>query len=207
MKRVYFVRHGEAEGNRGGFSQTHSTPLTEHGHKQACVVAERFKSIDIETVLASTMDRAQETAKYIAEIKGLPVTPTEYFHEVTKPTSVQGKIHTSEEYITYEELFAENYADPTWRFEDGENFTDLLDRVEKGITMLENQSAQNIVLVSHGRLLRFITSYLIHNKMLDARTEYVTAGSLRATNTGITVVEYDQRWRLITWNDVAHFAE
>ena len=207
-KTIYFVRHGEAAGNSGGFSQTASTPLTETGHQQAKKVAERFTNLPVDVVLASTMDRAKNTAQYIAKQKNLTVEITEYFHEFTKPASVQGASHDSEEYQLYMKNEAEHYTDPTWRFEDGENFSDVLKRVSDGVDMLEKRAEDHLVVVSHGRLLRFLTSYLIHQRDFTADIEYKTSTSFYATNTGITVFTFqDGKWQLLTWNDHAHFAE
>ena len=107
---IYFVRHGEAAGNASGFTQKADTPLTEEGHRQAAKVAERFRQLPVEVVFASYMDRAQETARYIAAVKGHKVETIEYFHEWMKPTSVQGATHDSEAYKTYLASEDENYT-------------------------------------------------------------------------------------------------
>ncbi len=208
VKKVYFVRHGEAEGNVGGFTQTPTTPLTATGHEQAKRVAARFAHLNVEAVLASHMDRAQDTARYIAEVKDLPVETTEFFHEVMRPSSVRGAAHSSPAYQAFLEAEAANYTDPNWRFEDGENFSDILTRVASGVAMLEERDEKSIVVVSHGRLMRFLVSYLLHQKQLTPAVEWQTAYSMVATNTGVTLFECDStNWKLITWNDSAHFAE
>lgn len=208
VKKIYFVRHGEAEGNVGGFTQTLTTPLTEYGRSQAKRVAERFRALPVEVVLASHMDRAQDTASYIAVEKGLTVETTEFFHEVMRPTSLRGASHESEAYKDFLSIEAEHYEDPDWRFEDGENFSDILARVTEGVSMLEQRSEHYVVIVSHGRLMRFLVSYLLHKKQLTPAIEYMTATSMRAHNTGVTLFECKgTEWTLITWNDTAHFAE
>lgn len=207
-KRVYFVRHGEAAGNRDGFTQTATTPLTETGHRQASLVAERFRNVPVEVVYASYMDRAQDTARYIAAIKGQEVQTIEHFHEFLKPTSVQGAAHISPEYQQYLAEEFSNYTDPEWRCEDGENFADILERVAAGISFLEDAPEQHVVVTTHGRLLRFIAAYLILQKDLTAADELRMNHSFMMSNTGITLFEYDgELWRLVTWNDIAHFAE
>ena len=52
MKRIYFVRHGETEGNLGKFFQTSETPLTENGHTAAKKVSERFKKVSIDKLIS-----------------------------------------------------------------------------------------------------------------------------------------------------------
>lgn len=70
--KLYFVRHGESEGNvlkifygRGDY------PLTERGREQAKALAERLKDIEIERCVASPLIRALDTAKIICEPKEL----------------------------------------------------------------------------------------------------------------------------------------
>lgn len=207
-KRVYIVRHGEAEGNAQKFSQTATTPLTERGEQQAETVAERFRTLPIDIVYASHMHRAQQTANHIAKIKMTDVQTIEYFHEFMRPSVVHNQPHTSEAYMTYLNEEQSRYADPSWRYQDGETFSDVLERVAAGVTFLEESSHEHIVLVSHGRLIRFLVAYVLHGKQLTAVTEQQLAGAMAATNTGITVLEYEQNtWKLITFNDLAHFAE
>lgn len=207
-KRIYFVRHGEAEGNKGGFAQLDNTPLTDTGRAQAERVAKRFTNLSIEAVLASHYDRAHDTAVPIAAEKDLSVETVEYFHEVDKPTSVRGQLHSSEVYQNYRREEKENYADPEWRYEDGENFGDILKRVQTGIELLEQRPEKELVVVTHGRLLRFIMAYLLNKKQLTADVELRMINAMRATNTGITVFEVDKAdWKLVTFNDLAHFAE
>ena len=45
MKRIYFVRHGETNGNVGGYWQGPQEPLNVRGLQQADVVAERAKGL------------------------------------------------------------------------------------------------------------------------------------------------------------------
>lgn len=208
MKRVYFIRHGETEGNIGGFSQTSATPLTERGQQQAVRVSDRFTSLKIDEVWASSYDRAQKTAQPIAEVCNCEVLTSPFFHETIKPSKLAGKPHDSDEYKEFTAMQKIHYTDPSWRMEDGENFEDVLTRVSDGIRSLEEAETENIVLVSHGRLLRFIVSYLIHQKNLTADIELTTSKSMVMTNTGITVFDFDgDTWKLLTWNDHAHFAE
>jgi broad specificity phosphatase PhoE len=66
MKTVYFVRHGQSEGNVGMYFQGEKSPLTEFGRKQAAFVARRCKGLKIDAIISSSMERAQETAGIIS---------------------------------------------------------------------------------------------------------------------------------------------
>jgi probable phosphoglycerate mutase len=53
MKNIYFVRHGESEGNQARLYQSAETSLSEKGHLQAKLIAERFDNIEIEIIISS----------------------------------------------------------------------------------------------------------------------------------------------------------
>ncbi|SNQ45877.1 conserved hypothetical protein [Frankia canadensis] len=72
--RVHLVRHGEVfnpdkilYGRLPGFG------LSENGHRQAKVTAEYLAGLDVAAVVASPLDRAQQTAAPIAAAHNLPV--------------------------------------------------------------------------------------------------------------------------------------
>lgn len=207
-KQVYFVRHGEAEGNKYDFSQSPSTPLTATGRQQAVALAKRFSSLPVDRIISSTMKRAQDTAQYLGDAKGLPVETVDWCHETLKAKSLAGQSRQSTVYQDYLQNERANWANPNWRYEDGENFADILARVERGITWLEAQPETAIVVCTHGRFLRVLVSYLLHQKQLTAELELQTAAVLQDKNTGITwFTNQGQEWQLITWNDHASFAE
>ncbi|WP_342371736.1 histidine phosphatase family protein [Propioniciclava soli] len=61
MKRVYLIRHGEAEFTGHGRGD-HGRRLTEEGHEQARTLGELLAESGIQVVLTSTADRAAATA-------------------------------------------------------------------------------------------------------------------------------------------------
>lgn len=208
MKKVYLVRHGETEGNVGNFAQTHTTPLTERGHEQAKTVAERLSHLQPEVLFASPMLRAINTAEHIAERTKLPLETIDSLHEVLSPSRLRGMKHDSPDLMAFREELQINYSDPNWTYEDGETFSNILQRAKDVVSVFESSSAERLVAVSHGRFLRFLVAYLLFGNDLTPRIEWDMAEGLRMTNTGITLAEFDgERWRLRTINDMAHFAE
>ena len=61
MKRVYLIRHGEAEFTGRGRGD-HGRVLTEEGHEQARRLGELLADASITVVLSSTADQAAQTA-------------------------------------------------------------------------------------------------------------------------------------------------
>jgi probable phosphoglycerate mutase len=82
----YFVRHGQTEANSKGLLAGSGIdhPLNEAGHGQARALASDIRRLvphKLHRLIASSMTRAQETAKYIAPELGLPVEVNADFRE------------------------------------------------------------------------------------------------------------------------------
>ena len=68
MKTIYFVRHGESTANIGFPTyQGEASDLTEKGIEQAKFIAMRCKKLRVDALLASTANRAKQTAEYIGK--------------------------------------------------------------------------------------------------------------------------------------------
>ena len=72
--RFIFVRHGETEWNvTGRYQGQTDVPLSEKGRAQAEALGKRFADIHVDEVYSSPLKRAYDTARAIAEPKGLPI--------------------------------------------------------------------------------------------------------------------------------------
>ena len=209
MKRVYFVRHGETEGNIGKFFQTSETPLTEKGHLGAKAIGERLRHLKIDAILASPFVRTQQTAGHISEAIAVPVETLQPLHEFMQSAAVRGMQWDCPEGIAYIDARRNHFFDPTWERDGAENHTRVLERVKEAVTFIENHPAQNIVVVSHGQFLALLSTYLLLGKSTDPTTSKTLYGSLHLlSNVAITEFIYtDDAWKLFTWNDRAHFAD
>lgn len=209
IKKIYFVRHGETEGNAKRFFQFHDTPLTELGHKGAQAVAERFKNIQVHTLIASHFLRAQQTANYISELKNIPITTVDSFHESLRPTAYRGKSLDAPEVLKFRTEYGMNYWKEDWHEEGGENYFDVYKRVVECVDYLEKSISESIVVVSHGDFITAVVSHLLLNKNDDVEINKAVTTSLhRMSNVGITEFLFeDGIWKLFTWNDNVHFAE
>ena len=78
--QIYFVRHADPD-----YMHNCITPL---GHLQAQACAARLVDREITAVYSSTLGRATQTAAYIGEALGMPVTELDFIHEVV--TGLQG---------------------------------------------------------------------------------------------------------------------
>lgn len=72
---IYFIRHGHPDYK--------NDCLTELGKAQAERASERLSTFGIEQIYASTKGRAMETAKYTADVIGLPIVPCDFMREIS----------------------------------------------------------------------------------------------------------------------------
>ena len=76
MTSIYLVRHGQTAWNKEEiFRGRTDIPLDETGLKQAELVGQYFKGMEIQAIYSSSLSRAWETAEKIAEFHDLKVQP------------------------------------------------------------------------------------------------------------------------------------
>ncbi len=208
-KRIYFVRHGETEGNLNKSFQFPDTPLTEAGHQGAQAVAERFRHVLVDELIVSPFLRTQQTAEHIYNVVQKPSVTFEAFHERMQPVSVRGKRFDSEKGSRYLQEYTSLYTDAQVTQEGFENYYAVQARVVACIAMLEQSDKENIVVVSHGAFIRSVTSFLLLGKQADILHMMAIDAALHTmNNAGVTEFTYENGiWKLFTWNDHAHFAE
>lgn len=74
MTDIYIIRHAEAEGNYYRRAHgTYNSNLTAFGYRQLPCLTKRFENEKIDAVYSSNLKRAMETAKSLAEPRGLSV--------------------------------------------------------------------------------------------------------------------------------------
>lgn len=209
MKKVYFVRHGQTQANVEMYLGGRDELLSKVGQKQAKVVGDRLRSLDIGTLLASDWPRAQQTAKIISQaLNDIEIVTVPELGEHLIPISLTGKSYEDPAYAEYRDLCKKHWDDPEFKVEDSENFHDLFDRAESLRKQLEDMDVKSIAAVSHSRFLRFFTAYMTMRESLSADAELHMSTVLRPKNTSITTFSFDAGfWQLLTWNDIAHFAE
>jgi broad specificity phosphatase PhoE len=203
--KVYFVRHAESESSASGFHQNSLSGLSTRGKKQAAILAERFSRIKIDLILSSPFVRAKETAEIINKPLKRPIRYLDSLKELKRPTEVEGKKIDDPEIIEIKKLVVKNFSKKDWHYSDGENFYDLKKRGEETIKYLLELKEENVLLVTHGIIMRMIISLMMFGDV--SPKEYLRFFRFALmSNTGITLCEYIKRnrWILVTWNDHAH---
>jgi len=204
---IYFVRHGESEGNLNGVHQGEKVPLSETGKQQARLVAKRFKNIKIDTIYASPYLRAKQTAEIIAKELSRPIEYWEQLKELKRPSEIEGLKYNDPKASEIKRIIRENQIKADWKFSDDESFNDLLLRakqIEKHL--LDHHKEDNILCVSHIQIMVMTILHILLQDKLTPEVFWQFFYHCRQNNTGITILEHTEStgWNLISWNDTTH---
>lgn len=199
---IYFIRHGQTEGNRRHRHQSLSEPLNERGRQQAAAVAQIVSSYQPTHLITSPLVRAKETAAAIATSTGLAPIEQDIFAEILRPTSVRG-IH---------------YADPRslwymvrWFFSGrhvqsnetlGESYRALVLRIEAAKQFLEQLPEDaRVVVVSHSVFINFFVAHICSRKPISLIAAFLRfAKIINLDNSSITHVRCHKTNALNTCN-------
>ncbi|MEK7144410.1 MAG: histidine phosphatase family protein [Patescibacteria group bacterium] len=209
MKTIYFIRHGESEGNTGPVRQDGFSSLSDRGREQAAFMAERCSKFPIDILVASTMTRAQQTATIIGEKIGKEVVSSEFFTERRRPSAQTGKPKEDPEALIIDKEIWNNFGTAGYRHSDEENFEDLRDRAQQALQFLANRSEENIAVVTHGFFMRIVVAYVVFKERLTGKECELFMRTFHMENTGLTIIKYvgpdkEPPWWVWTWNDHTH---
>jgi broad specificity phosphatase PhoE len=204
--KVYFVRHGESALNKEKVHQYAHTPLSEAGMEQAATVAKRLQDISFDKIYTSPYERAQQTAHAIVTSQIISLETTELLQEVKNPSIYLGKSYDDPEIQVIKKHIAANADDPSFKHSDEETFLDLTERIKQFTCMIEEETVDHILCVSHGGAIAAIVGYILFREHFSPGIYRKMKSSFVMDNTGITICERrdEGKWKLIAWNDTAH---
>lgn len=201
--RLIFVRHAEAEGNKiRRFHGWTDSEITPKGHMQAKRVAERLKDVDIDVIYSSSLKRTMQTASYISDIKGLPVTTSDNLREIN------GGDWEDRTWTELEERWPEEYD--TWenrpfahKMPNGESMEEFQKRLlDEVMQIIRSNEGKNICIVTHGTAIRAMLCRF-RNCSLEEMCNIAWCD-----NTAITVIDYeDGNFRTVTEGDSTHLGD
>jgi broad specificity phosphatase PhoE len=180
--RLYVIRHGETEENLNGIIQGQNPgKLTGRGIEQAKQLALRLKDESFDLIFSSDLQRAVDTAQYIASFHRTPIHFTSELRE-RGAGIFQGR--------SRDELHrAERESDlPLIDFipELGESFRDLHIRAARFLDMLYSRfNNETILLVSHGGWNRMLLGIVMGKTIEESLT-------ITQENTCVNIVEIDK---------------
>ena len=196
--RLVLVRHGQTDGNASGrFQGQMDVPLNEHGRAQAAVLAPYVAALAPRGVVASDLSRAQETAAIVAASCHLPVETDAALREIhvggwqwRTPEDVVAEAPWFEEFLRAGRDFR--------RSDTGETASEAGERVRGALERVGHEHpVQTTVVVGHGLALRVGLAFLLG-------LDFAGSNNLSGLwNCSWTVLEHRDRWRLLSYNNVA----
>ena len=152
--RIIAIRHGETAWNVDTRIQGHlDIPLSANGRWQAERLAEALRNEPVTAIYASDLTRAWETAQFISELQGLPVTKEVGLRE-RDFGDFEGKTFAEIEVLLPEQSTRWRKRDPEFYPAGGESLLVLRARVLEAAERLAAQHCgEQIVLVGHGGVM------------------------------------------------------
>ncbi|UCG04101.1 MAG: histidine phosphatase family protein [Candidatus Heimdallarchaeota archaeon] len=199
---LYIIRHGQTEFNIGEprFRGQHDIPLSNVGVQQAEAIALALKSIPLDSIYYSRLQRAKITAEIIKKFH-----PTAQFIEEPHLITLnfgdwQGKFH-KDVFKSVEER-KRWYTNPnTFLIPNGETFYDILSRVHRLLLQLRYHSEPetHVALITHRIVIIHILLYLFK---LDPSHFW----DFHVNTASITQIDYnpDNTFRLVKLNKTTH---
>lgn len=196
--KVYIVRHGDKES--GEYFNTvlnhQDPPLSNDGIRKAKKLVDYFEEKFIKKIIVSEYIRTQETAKFLANKKKLPVLKDKRLNEIDN-----GIIETmcdDEIKKNYPEFFKDFFSySKDVRFPNGENSEEVRIRQKSLLDELIERN-EDVVLISHEGYIRLLICHLINLPLYKRNLFHVDL-------CGISEFEYKQNnnsWKVIRINEV-----
>lgn len=143
MTKIYLIRHGQRLDLRG------DPTLSEEGGIEAFQTGQFLVSEGISAVFSSTLVRAKETARIIAEILGLKVVHSPLLVERFNWGDVPGQ---SREQFLKSWYYSEEHRD--WQPPSGDSAVDCGNRLRRVIEQVEKDyKNKNVVIVAHAGII------------------------------------------------------
>ena len=199
MARAIFVRHGQSVSNADPESASLPTHvgdrLTDLGREQARRVAEHLPIYNGTHLIHSNMQRARETAEVINEKLGLPMRELDYIHELRESDDYQDLAPEEQKLHRWSVRMVETADDPDARPGGAESFSDMVGRVTRFKTELDQlaDQGQTPVVVTHGLFMRFFLAHSIYGEEFAPR-HAPRLWQMRSLNCSISVFEHNETW-------------
>jgi probable phosphomutase (TIGR03848 family) len=154
ITRLFLIRHGRSTANSAGVLAGHlpGVELDERGIEQAKNLAEKFTVPDLRAIISSPVERCEQTAKYLAERRSMPVNGDERFTEMNFGLW-QGRSLAD---LAKEPMWSSVQNMPSQvRFPEGESFVEVGSRTSQAINHWnELYEGGNYVVFTHADVIK-----------------------------------------------------
>lgn len=198
---IYFIRHGQTDGNVARRHQANTTRLTTLGRQQAETAALAVKEIKPDYFLSSSMVRAIETSSVIArEIDMIPSTGA-LFAELERPPGMYGYHHNDPRSLWF--YIRWYFGLVNTKRTGGESYADFRARLAQAQAALRKYpSNAKLVVVSHSVFINFFIAHMCNKRRLTPwRATWYFIKIFRIKNGSITKVLYNPDMKTsCAWN-------
>ncbi|MBQ4154674.1 MAG: histidine phosphatase family protein [Clostridia bacterium] len=201
VTELYLVRHCEALGNvTKVFQGVSDFDITERGQVQLNLLAERFKTVELDAVYSSPLIRAKKTADAINKYHNLPIKINKKLIEIDGG-EIEGvcwvDFPTTRPVIEYHWLMEPH----KFHVPGGEPMTNVYKRAWEAILEIINENkGKKVAIASHGCTIRNIIC-----RAMGKPIEQLNSVDW-ADNTGVYLLHFDEEElpRIIYANDFSH---
>lgn len=144
MKKIFLVRHCEAEG------QPPESPLTEKGFKQAIKLAVFFDNVKVDRIISSPYKRAIQTVQPLANQLNV---------EIEMNNQLKERVLSTDSLSDWMEKLRETFDDRSLKFEGGESSEDAANRIVEVIESVLKSEFENTVVITHGNLMALLLNH------------------------------------------------
>jgi predicted acetyltransferase len=148
VKKIYLIRHCEAEG------QPPEAALTETGFKQAIQLVDLFTRISIDRIITSPYKRAVQSIEPLAKRRNLEIETNDLLTE---------RVLSSQNLSDWLEKLRATYDDFELKFEGGESSYEAVSRIVSVVEDVLTGEAQDTIIVTHGNLLSLLLNHYNHH--------------------------------------------
>lgn len=204
--RVLLVRHAESTFNRTRRFPTKDVPLSERGKIEAHLTAQRIKdTFPAQALMASDLWRAQQTAKIIESVIGIPAEYSDALREVRRPSSILGKsvFHPQSLWANARVLMGAH--NPAFHYTDAETITQARERAQSALNHLIARPESHIVVVSHEMFIKAMLESMTIARDARGMTAYrLFRPFLILRNASLTECVWDGSWHIRYVNQTRH---
>ncbi|WP_326584011.1 histidine phosphatase family protein [Bacillus ndiopicus] len=152
LKKVYIIRHCEAEG------QHMDAPLTEKGYNQAGELCNFFANLNIERIITSPYKRARESIQPFANFSHI---------EIEHDNRLSERVLSNQNLPDWFEKLKLTFQDMELKLEGGESSYEAMSRIIEVIEEAFHSKNNHIVIVTHGNLLSLLLKHCNENFGFD----------------------------------------
>lgn len=201
LVKLYLTRHGQTEWNlQRRLQGWKNSNLTSKGRKEAVLLGERLKSVDLDIIFSSSSMRAVETAEIIARDRDIEIKLEDNLREIHSGKWEGNSLSDIEKLFPEEYYIYQNAPHLYEANNGGETFFQVQKRAISVINrIIYEDKYENVLIITHGVTVRVVMAYFENYPMKKLwETPHIN-------NTSLTLIEIDEKnINIPLYGDISH---